>query len=289
MTFEPFIITLPHFLATIQSEKNLSLHTQRAYESDLKKFQEFWKERELQENKTYTLRQAIERYIRALYHQKLSKSSIARKVSCFNTYEKYIAQSQGTRLNLRLDRPHISQKAPRSLSIADITQLLSAPPEQLDSTYPLRDSAIIALFYATGIRCSELIAIQLMDIDFENQLIRIKGRGKRDRFVPLAGKTAEKMDNYIKQERPSTEDKHEFLFLNYKNEPLTTRSVQRICASFRPLLSSKIPITPHTLRHSCAKHLLMSGTDMLQVQELLGHSTHASIEKYIPQSRNSHE
>ncbi|EKD23203.1 MAG: Tyrosine recombinase XerC, partial [uncultured bacterium] len=152
--------------------------------------------------------------------------------------------------------------------------------EELDTKWPHRDKAIFELIYATGIRCSELINISFEDIDFANKAIRIFGKGRKERFVLFGEKAHSKLLKYFEQERPKAKDQKEKIFLNYKNGYLTTRSIQRIFEMFRQFLKVDKKITPHKIRHSFATHMLNKGVDLRVIQELLGHKTLSSTEKY---------
>ncbi len=268
------------FLLYLHVERNLSDNTQRAYTSDLKQFIIFWKHFDKYEKKPLPLRQVIERYLVSLFYKKITKSSIARKFSCFKSFEKFL-RTQGIRLELNLTRPRIDKTLPIYLSVDEVFYLLdTVKDEDLLTRRPLRDKAIFELFYATGIRCSELVNISFKDIDMDNKTIRIVGKGKQERIALFGKKAKERLINYFKHERSHPHSNDEKLFLNYRNDPLTPRSVQRIFEMFRKFLTVERPITPHKIRHSFATHLLNQGADLRVVQELLGHKTLASTEKY---------
>jgi integrase/recombinase XerC len=215
-----------------------------------------------------------------LYHKKIDKSSVARKFSCFTSLAKFL-RTQGIAIDFNLKRPRLDKKLPTFLSVDEIFYLLdSIPDHALDSKFPTRDKAIFELLYATGIRCSELIAITVADIDFTHKTIRIKGKGNKERIVLFGEKARNKLRQYITSERPHTTDPTKPLFLNYREQALTPRSVQRIMQLFRSHLTINKNITPHTIRHSFATHLLNQGVDLRIVQELLGHKTLSSTEKY---------
>jgi len=268
------------FLAYIKVERNLALNTQRAYSGDLNQFVDFWKELSPHEKKMLNLRQIIERYLVSLFYKKIDKSSIARKFSCFTSFERYL-RTQGIELALQLTRPRLDKKLPVYLSVDEITHLLEdVTCEDLPSKHPQRDKAIFELLYATGVRCSELINIKLEDVDFENKTIRIFGKGRTERIVLFGDKAKEQVLAYIDRERPVINNQQERLFLNYRDEPLTSRSVQRIIEMFRKFLKVGRNITPHKIRHSFATHMLNRGVDLRIVQELLGHKSLSSTEKY---------
>jgi site-specific recombinase XerD len=268
------------FLTFIAVEKNLSEHTQRAYRLDIDQFIEFWRSLPADDAKFLTCRQIIERFLISLFYKKIDKSSIARKFSCFKSFEKFL-RTQGIILDLKLTRPRLDKKLPIYLSVEEMFHLLdSVQDRELPTQRPLRDKAILELMYATGIRCSELIHIKLNDIDLDNKTIRIIGKGNKERIVLFGNKAKERLVTYIKHERPEMVQKDEALFLNQWGGSLTSRSIQRIIVMFRQFLKVERAITPHKIRHSFATHLLSQGVDLRIIQELLGHKTVASTERY---------
>lgn len=268
------------FLSYIEVEKNLSHNTQRSYKSDLDLFLEFWERISKTESTDIAFRRAIERYFVHLFHKKIDKASVARKISCFKSFELFL-HSLGIPLKLKLKRPRLEKKLPVYLSIDEIFYLLdSIKDEDLPTKRPSRDRAIFELLYATGIRCSELCSIEMRDIDMEEKVIRIAGKGRKERFVLFGSKAKERIEKYLKEERPRITTQRDRLFVNQRNTPLNPRTVQRIIHMFRQFLKGNKSITPHKLRHSFATHLLQQGVDLRVVQELLGHETLSSTEKY---------
>lgn len=268
------------FLAYIKVERNLAHNTQRAYAGDLNQFVEFWKGLDQQESRLLSLRQVIERFLVNLFYKKIDKSSIARKFSCFTSFEKFL-RAEGIELALQLSRPRLDKKLPIYLSLDEITHLLDeVKSEDLPTKRPYRDKAIFELLYATGVRCSELVGIKIGDIDFTNKTILIFGKGRSERIVLFGAKAKKQVLTYLKKERPPVTSQQEALFLNYRSEPLTSRSVQRVVEMFRSFLKIGRNITPHKIRHSFATHMLNRGVDLRIVQELLGHKTLSSTEKY---------
>lgn len=268
------------FLIYLEVERNVSSHTLRAYESDIQQFIDFWERMPIEDQKTLPLRTIMERYLVSLFYNKINKSSIARKFSCFKSFSKFLS-SYGVIIDLDLKRPRLDKKLPHYLSVDEIFYLLdNVADTDLDSRFPIRDKTILELLYATGIRCSELVGIHLADIDNENKTIRIKGKGNKERIVLFGEKAHRRLKQYLQFERPPVKDAKEPLFLSYRSTPLTTRSIQRIMESFRPFLKIDRKITPHNIRHSFATHMLNQGTDLRVIQELLGHATPVSTEKY---------
>jgi len=275
------------FLRHLEVEKNVSPHTLRAYQTDLGQFTRFWEELPADTSHKLSCRQIIERYLVNLFYQQINKSSIARKFSCFNSLEKYLNQ-QNIKLNLKLTRPRLDKKLPVYLSIDEIFYLLDkVPNDQLPTRSPLRDKAIFELMYATGVRCSELVSIKIKDINMHEKTITILGKGNKERIVLFGEKAKQRLIDYFQQERVKIDSHEEFLFLNYCHGGLTSRSVQRIIVMFRKFLKVDRPITPHKVRHSFATHMLNQGADLRIIQELLGHSSIASTEKYTHVSLDS--
>lgn len=280
MHIENFKEKISAFFIYLEVEKNVSDHTLRAYNSDLKQFVAFWDDLPEKDKDALGVRQVIERYLIHLFYKKIDKTTIARKFSCFKSFERFL-HTQGIELKLKLTRPRLDKKLPIYLSIDEIFHLLdTVNNETLPTKYPLRDKTIFELFYATGVRCSELINIRLSDIDLEQKIIRIFGKGRKERIVLFGQKAKDRLIAYLNHERAHPTSRNEPLFLNYRNEGLTSRSVQRIFEMFRQFLQLDRHITPHKIRHSFATHLLNQGVDLRVVQELLGHKTLSSTEKY---------
>lgn len=268
------------FLVHLEIERNLSEHTLRAYNNDLQQFITFWQQLAPDDKAHLSFRSIIERYLVSLFYQKIDKSSIARKFSCFKSFEKFL-KTFDIHLNLQLKRPRLDKKIPIYLSVDEMFYLLDdISDEQLPTRSPIRDKTILELLYATGVRCSELVAIRLSDIDMENKTIRVYGKGKKERIVLFGQKAKDQLLIYFQYERPPRNDRQEALFLNYRHQQLTSRSIQRIVKMFRKLLKVERPITPHKIRHSFATHLINQGVDLRIIQELLGHKTLTSTEKY---------
>ncbi len=281
MTIQQFLEKKDAFLVHLEVERNFSIHTIRAYEGDLRAFITFWQTKvSKDEQATLGLRQIVERYLVSLYYRKIDKRSIARKYSTFTSFAKFL-KTYGITMDLDLKRPRITKKLPVFLSVDEIFYLLDSVNEKdLPSRSPIRDKAILELLYATGIRCSELVGIRFKDINMQEKTIRIQGKGNKERIALFGQKAKKKMQEYLLKERLPVEHHDQALFVNNRNQALTTRSIQRIIAMFRKFLKVDKQLTPHKIRHSFATHLLNQGTDLRVVQELLGHKTIASTEKY---------
>ncbi len=280
MKINEFEQQLKAFITYLEVERNLSDHTLRAYYSDLSQYLTFWRELPEDEQKYLGMRQVIERYLIHLFYKKIDKASIARKFSCFKSFERFL-HTVGIELNLKLTRPRLDKKLPVFLSVDEVFHLLDKVDDaDLPSKFPMRDKTIFELLYATGIRCSELTGITFGDINMDEKTIRIFGKGRRERIVLFGQKAKDRVINYITNERTPANKQKDFLFVNYRGGQLTSRSIQRIFEMFRKFLQLERHITPHKIRHSFATHLLNSGADLRCVQELLGHKTLSSTEKY---------
>jgi integrase/recombinase XerC len=283
MDKQTFTTHVKDFIAFLESEKNASPHTIRAYESDLHQLIEFW-------DRVTTGKvpcpnhfdDIVRRYVVSLFYKKISKPSLARKCSCLRSFQQFLAQ-QGIVLKLSIKSPRIDRKLPTVLTIDEIFFLLDLIKDSdLPTRFPFRDKAIFELLYATGIRCSELVTIKLTDINFDEKTIRVMGKGRRERVVLFGSKAMVMLKKYLAIERPqlAKESSLHHLFLNCSGGVLTTRSVQRIFEMFRRFLRIDRNLTPHKIRHSFATHLLHEGVDLRVIQELLGHKNITTTEIY---------
>ena len=264
----------------IDIEKNLTKNTQRSYHSDLKLFETFWISINTAQDEEIPFVRAIERYFVQLFHKKIDKNSVARRISCFTSFKRFLKSMQIT-IQFTIKRPRTDTKLPVYLTVDEIFYLLDqVTNEDLPTKRPLRDKAIFEVLYATGIRCSELCNITIGQIDFTHKIIRIMGKGRKERLVLFGSKALEKIKLYLEHERPKAHLLSEKLFVNCRNEALDPRSIQRIIGMFGAFLPGKKMITPHKIRHSFATHLLNQGVDLRTVQELLGHQSLSSTEKY---------
>ena len=282
MNYDQALLHKEDFLTYLDVEKNSSLNTYKSYQYDLNQLFTFWKMIQDKQNKTYKLQEIIDNFFMDLYNTGIKKSSIARKVACFKSFEKYM-QSCNIEIYLRLTTPRIEKKLPTYLTIEEITYLLdNVSNEMLNSYRPIRDKTILELLYATGVRCSELCNIKLTDINFDQKTILITGKGDKQRVVLFGDKAKNIMLNYIQSERLIDVAKKGLfnLFLTHTGTDLQDRTVQRILNRFSKLLGSKKQLTPHKIRHSFATHLLNAGMNLRALQELLGHSSLATTERY---------
>jgi integrase/recombinase XerC len=279
------------FLDYIRLNRNASPHTVAAYESDLSQFIAFAGEhtgRRALQPKHLSL-DVIRGYLGELYRQGQARSSVARKVSALRTFTRYLRREGLIEADpaVLAVAPKRDQKVPAHLSVDEMSQLLETP----DVSTPLgrRDRAILELFYASGIRLSELVALDLEDVDLSGRMVRVMGKGRKERIVPFNKSTEKSLRKWYadrtliakSEERgPRRPDGRIPLFVNARGGRLTGRSVQRLVARYVAGCSTRFGISPHALRHSFATHLLQAGADLRAIQELLGHVRLSTTQRY---------
>ena len=280
------------FLDYIRLNRNASPHTVAAYESDLAQFIAFAGEhtrrREALQPKHLSL-EVIRGYLGELYRQGQARTSVARKVSALRTFTRYLRREGFIETDpaVLAVAPKREQKVPAHLSVDEMSQLLETP----DASTPLgrRDRTILELFYASGIRLSELVGLDLEDVDLSGRMIRVMGKGRKERIVPFNKSTEKSLRKWyadrslltrseLHRRRPS--DDRTPLFVNARGGRLTGRSVQRLVARYVTSCSTRFGISPHALRHSFATHLLQAGADLRAIQELLGHVRLSTTQRY---------
>ncbi|MGC2310535.1 MAG: tyrosine-type recombinase/integrase [Candidatus Babeliaceae bacterium] len=281
MTLSEFQNFITPFLTYLQSTKNRAAHTQRAYRADLHELLHFWEHKESQEKRTFDLSLVLMRYMQNIAHKQFTATTIARKCSCFNSFEKFMHQVHGRELNLTLIRPVIQHKLPELLTFEEIQYLIETMPlSELALQRPYRDRAIFQLLYATGMLTSEIIQLRLEHINLSENTLLIQSPTK-NRSLTFNHLTAQKLTDYVTHERKKPTTPHEYFFLNHRDEPLTTRSIQRICRAFSKKLSRSLMITPFLLRYSGASHLLTQGKSISELNEILGHRCMVSTQRYF--------
>jgi integrase/recombinase XerC len=266
------------FLAHLKNERTLSPHTVRSYLSDLEQFAGFLGNADLAAVDHRTLRQ----YIAGLLKLGITKTSIARKLSAVRTFFKYLNR-EGVLANnpARLvSTPRREKRLPAVLTVDDTLRLMGAPGtgREDDRADVLRDRAVLETLYSTGIRASELIGINREDINHHDRLIRIRGKGRKERVVPVGHTALNAVDAYLIKKKNVPENAA--VFTGPAGKRLTARTVQRILENYRKKLGLQQKASPHTLRHSFATHLLESGADLRSIQELLGHASLSTTQRY---------
>ena len=294
---------LRSFLEFLRLNRNASPHTTAAYDSDLSQFVVF--AAALRRTKTSDLRPGdldlatVRAFMADLYRQGQARSSVSRKLSALRTFTRYLRREgliEGDPVALAA-APRREQKVPAHLSVDEMSTLLTAP----DESEPLgrRDRAILELFYASGLRLSELVGLDVEDVNLSARMVRVMGKGAKERIVPFNDTTKKAIAVWLKDravlvnsQRPTPNSQKtqrraplqgrqgEALFVNFRGSRLTGRSVQRLVARYVGLCSTRFGISPHALRHSFATHLLERGADLRAIQELLGHVQLSTTQRY---------
>jgi len=269
MNREYLFAKINDFISYLQKEKNYSLHTLRAYRNDLKSFFDFLREK----GESEIDNQAISRYIGFLLKYGFDTKSVARKLSSLKSFFKVLKKiGQITENPAELIKtPKTKRHLPGFLTYQQIEEGFA-----IDN---LRDRAIIETLYSCGLRASELVGINIGDIDLNRDEVKVKGKGSKERIVPVGRAAKDAIISYLNI-RGRIKDEENGFFLNYRGERLTTRSLQRIVRKYLIRVAKVSGTNPHILRHSFATHLLENGADLRAVQELLGHASLSTVQIY---------
>ena len=292
---------LTQFLEHLRYERNLSEHTLRNYQSDLEQFHDYLAPADTKTGKRSEPPLAaidhitVREWLATLHAAQKQKASIARKLAALRTFFQFLVREGMLEMNPAklVSTPRLEKKLPKHLSIEEAVKFVEMP--NLETDLGKRDRSMLELMYATGVRVAELTKLNLGHIDFKNRLIRVTGKRRKERIVPFGEPALEALKMYLEvrdgflNAAPVSEREPEALFLNYQGTRITTRSVGRMVDKYIRMCAGRYDISPHALRHSFATHLLDSGADLRDIQELLGHArlsttqvyTHVSMEKLI--------
>ncbi len=305
---------LTQFLEHLRYERNVSEHTLRNYASDLEQFLDYLAPAEIKpgdqkpakrpaaqkkKRREPDLNQidhiTIREWLSSLHTAHKKKTSIARKLAALRTFFQFLVREGVLEQNPAklVATPRLEKKLPVHLSIEDAVRFIETPDQE--TNLGKRDRAILELLYATGVRVAELTKLNLHDIDFRNKLLRVTGKRRKERIVPFGDPALQALKCYLDvrdsflQQAPLADRDSQALVLNYQGTRITTRSVGRMVEKYIHQCAGIHDISPHALRHSFATHLLDSGADLRDIQELLGHArlsstqiyTHVSMEKLI--------
>jgi integrase/recombinase XerC len=289
---------LAEFLRYLEHERKYSTHTVISYQKDVDDFQAFIfkDEIELEDVDKYVIREYM------MYLSKtVSKRSIKRKLSALRHYYKYLVNNNYVKVNpfLVVHSPKIKTNYPTALYLKEIELLFSENANRKDPL-KVRDQAILELLYSSGMRVSEICAVNIQDIDLNSRIIRVFGKGKKERLVPYSEICKKCIIDYSRNLRPEllskNNTKNNALFLNFRGGRLTPRGFQYILKQITVKTGIEIDLHPHTLRHTFATHLLEGGADLRTIQELLGHEsisttqvyTHITTESMVAQYKTFH-
>ena len=293
---------LKAFLQFLSLNRNASPHTVRAYESDLTQFIGFaaaeadLKKRDLQP--AHLDRAALRGFLADLHKQGLSRASAARKLAAVRTFLRYLRREEviADDPGGLVATPKRDIRMPAHLSEGEMTALLDAPAG--DTALSRRDRAILELFYASGLRLAELTGLDVEDVNLSAKMVRVLGKGGKERIIPFNGSTAKAIRAYLSDRETLVHGasprqgpakagayarqgrRRDPLFVNYRGGRLTVRSVDRLVRRYVASSSTRSGISPHALRHSFATHLLQRGADLRVIQELLGHARLGTTQRY---------
>ena len=285
---------LRHFLEYIRLNRNLSPRTVKAYESDLSQFLAFL-ERRLrrpadQIQPTEMDHHAVRGFMAELYDRGHARASSARRLAAIRAFGRYLRREEEIEQEpgAMVATPKLDRKMPAHLEVNEVERLLAAPDG--DTLLGRRDRSILELFYASGLRLSELVGLDLEDVNLSSRLVRVLGKGGKERIVPFNKNTAAALRTYLGDREslvrrrprgePSRRRAVEPLFVNYRGGRLSSRSVDRLVRKYVAATSARLGISPHALRHSFATHLLERGADLRAIQELLGHARVSTTQRY---------
>src|SRR5919198_4401592 len=279
------------FLQHLKYERNASEHTLRNYESDLVQFYDHIaplnKKGERRQVEIHAIDNlTIREYMASLYQKKKKKSSIHRKVAALRTFFRFLCREGVLEINPAklVASPRVERTLPNHLNIEEMVRFIETP--ETETVLGKRDRAMLELLYASGVRVSELVNLNLQDVDFTNQTVRVKGKGRKERVVPFGDHAKRALQDYlgVRGELLVEADQEKVdpvaVFMNYQGTRITTRSVGRMIDKYVKQCADIHHISPHSLRHSFATHMLDAGADLRAIQELLGHVRLSTTQQY---------
>ncbi len=258
-------VQVDKFLFFLKVELNYSELTIKSYQLDLTDFFEYIESKKI--NYLTITNHDVRGYLKYLDSCNLKNSTISRRISTLRTFYNYLVDENIVENNVfhNVKNPKLEKKLPNYLNYNEMEELLESI--DISTTEGLEKRLLIEMFYSTGCRVSEMINVKISDIDFTNKTIRIMGKGSKERIVYFGDYASKYLDNYLSKVKCD-----KYLFTNKKGEKLTVNEVEQIVKDIMKHISIKTHVTPHTLRHTFATHLLNNGADIRTVQELLGHA-----------------
>lgn len=281
---------LEDYLHFLKIERGLSENTIKSYHRDLTRYFSFLESRDI------TQWDKIDRYIVLDFLEELreegkSSTTIIRMVSSLRKFHQFLRQERKTDNDPMqyIDTPKKAQKLPKTLSIKEVEKIIEAP--DTSDVLGIRDRAILEVMYATGLRVTELISLKLDDLHLSLGLLQTLGKGDKERIIPLGDVAIKWLEIYLENSRPellykNKKEKPTILFLNYKGEGFSRQGIWKNLKVYVTEAGIEKDVTPHTLRHSFATHLLENGADLRVVQELLGHADISTTQIYTHISKN---
>ena len=279
---------IQNFQIYLEVERNVSAHTRVAYIADIQEFARFLHNNNFIKSQDEIINaepENIREYLSYLYRQKVKKVTVNRKVSSLRAFYKYVLRTGKIKNNPAemIQTLKTEKYMPTFLSVDEMFELLKTQDES--SVLSLRNRAMLEIFYSSGLRLSELAGLDLIDLDFNQKLVKVRGKGRKERIVPVGGPALKAVQEYLGKigeiRKDTSGDIYKNpLFLNARGERITTRSIARIVNEITSKSGIGRKISPHALRHSFATHLLNAGADLRSIQELLGHESLSTTQKY---------
>jgi integrase/recombinase XerC len=277
----------------LQNERNASPHTIRNYHSDLLQFRDFLSQSQPGSPVAIASVDAlrIRGFLAHLFQREKKKTSIARKLASVRAFFKFLCREGILKDNLaaQVSTPKLAKTLPRIMTEEEMNGFLDRVARAVREVEPegrparVRDRAILELLYASGLRVSELVGLDLRSVTFGDDMLLVRGKGRKERIVPFGSKAKQALEDYLpERERILLRNKtgSAALFLNARGRRLTTRSVDRLVKSYVRSFGPAVHVSPHSLRHAFASHLLTEGADLRAIQEMLGHASLSTTQKY---------
>lgn len=274
---------IKEFLKVLKIEKGLAKNSLQSYKRDLIKYHLFIQKRQRLEDIAKVKERNLRAYVRFLNAENMSANSIKRAISCIRTYHKFLLAEGKMDHNpvLSIDTPKVAKKLPNILTVEEIDKILNFIPRKAPMS--MRDIAIFEMMYSCGLRVTELCNFKISNIFWDTEMIRVDGKGGKQRFVPIGPMARKNLKDYINKERPLILEKNPNtpeLFLSRNGKKLTRMMIWILLKKWASIAEINKEISPHTLRHSFATHLLEGGADLRSVQEMLGHADISTTQIY---------
>ena len=276
------IDAIESFIITLDKERNFSLHTIKAYKNDLNRFNSFLNQGISRIILKKINRNDIRKFLSDEYDNNFTSKTVARRLATIKSFFKYLVKIELIEENIaiHINSPKVAKKLPSFINKSLIDVLMNSP--SLDTLIGVRDRAVLELFYSTGMRLSELVNINIGDFHLNKKLLRVIGKGNKERILPVYSEALSSVESWIQAGRVKILG-HKFsnaLFLNSRGNRLTRQGFWRILKHESERAGISESVTPHTIRHSFATHLLQGGASLLHVQSLLGHSSISTTQIY---------
>lgn len=273
------------FLEFLQKEYKYSNNTTAAYRNDLNQFMTFINNGQYANINSWNdvTPEIVDKYVDYMKEQPYASSSVARKVAAVKSFFNYLHSNNLVKENptTNVDSPKVKKRLPKTLSAEDVEKLLAAPMQKR-TPKNLRDMALLNMLYSTGMRVTEVVSLQLSDVDMDELVLHCSTKDEQERQLPFDNTTKDILNAYLDDGRPYlVKDKEETaLFLNHRGQQLTRQGLWLIIKAYAKQANLSAEVTPHTLRHSFAAHKLNSGSDLQEVQKLLGHANISTTQIY---------